>query len=230
MTAPRLVPDHRPRMDERQVRATIVDAIVSDPMIGGDSALLADCPVRLLGVRGYFRDSVGRKGANDLGYYDDAIALVTPDTILTFNANVDPVAAGWNAGVDKYYAQLEPGVWPLRQGPHRGRPNHLRQLTDEEAELAFLHRYFDDERRWGEFKVRRITADGVGQTEWGCQNINVHEGTARGTASWGCQTIVPEQWSEFAREVYAAMNAHGQRWGRGFYGIIPYILTTKRLK
>src|SRR5205085_158905 len=44
----------------------------------------------LVGRRGYYRDTMGAKGANDIGVYDDAIALVTPNAVLAFNANTDP--------------------------------------------------------------------------------------------------------------------------------------------
>src|SRR5690606_22423033 len=34
--------------------------------------------VALLGLRGYYRDTMGKKGRNDRGLYDDAIVLVGP--------------------------------------------------------------------------------------------------------------------------------------------------------
>lgn len=48
--------------------------------------------VVLVGVRGYYLDSMGTVGKNDRGIYDDAIFLVTPDTFASFNANTDPSA------------------------------------------------------------------------------------------------------------------------------------------
>jgi lysozyme len=46
--------------------------------------------VFLIGIRGYYQDSMGKPGINDRGIYDDAICLLAPNLFLTFNANTDP--------------------------------------------------------------------------------------------------------------------------------------------
>lgn len=222
----KLLPDQRPQLEDDVVRGTIERLIRADAACHAE-ILLSACPVRLLGVRGYFRNTLGKKGVNDLGLYDDAIFLASPIGVGRFNANCDPVRAGWNKGVHKLFAQLTPGVWPFRQGPHRNTPGRLRQLTDEDAARAGLHRYFSDDRMNGEFAVERIVRDGDGEREWGYQAINVHPGSASGTSSWGCQTVPPAQWDEFRAALYDAMNRHGQSWERG--GVIPYVLTEERL-
>ena len=46
--------------------------------------------VILVGVRGYYRDSMGEAGKNDRGIYDDAIFVIAPDFFGSWNANTDP--------------------------------------------------------------------------------------------------------------------------------------------
>ena len=66
----------------------------------------------LLGVRGYYRDTMGERGRNDRGIYGDAILLLTPTAYVTFNANADP--AQFKSGI----ANLKCGVWTYRLGTH----------------------------------------------------------------------------------------------------------------
>lgn len=76
----------------------------------------------MLGVRAYYRDTMGVDKANDVGIYDDAIFLVSHLPMLACNANTDPSRLGWNAGVDKPFAVLQPGLWYFRRGPHKAHP------------------------------------------------------------------------------------------------------------
>lgn len=244
----KFVPDHRPNMDEDEVRDVILKMIERDRRCRGLAMIEAN-PNILFGVRAYFRKSIGNPHTNDLNKCDDAIAMLDwhrPGSLLTFNANVDPVAAGFNKGVGKLFCQLDADpdqIVVFRQGPHRGRPRHARQLTDEEAELAKLDQWFPDilveegppnvdERKFGCFRVKRITADDVGDIEIGYQAINVHEAAEHSTGSWGCQTIYRPQWGEFSDRLYMRTNDSGQYWNlqRGHHGIIPYFFTERRLK
>ena len=52
--------------------------------------------VVLLGVRGYFQDSMGIKGQNDRGIYDDAMFIYSPLYFRSFNFNTDPSRHGMN--------------------------------------------------------------------------------------------------------------------------------------
>src|SRR5574341_591018 len=65
---------------------------------------LNDYPVRFLGLRGYYCDTMGKPGTNDRGIYDDAICIVAPGIFLTYNANTDPSI--WRPGI----ASLVPGI------------------------------------------------------------------------------------------------------------------------
>lgn len=222
-----LLPKSRPKMPAAEVLLKTHTALVEEPGANG-AAILSDCPVMVLGIRGYYRDSMGRLGFQDFGIFDDAGFLVVGEEVTAFNWNCDPVRVGFNPGVGKQFAQLVPGVWPFRRGPHKGRPGHLRQLRGSELTDSFTDKkfqlgdYFEDYRRAGNFKVRRVTQRGEGgygegPGEIGYQAINIHEGTKNSTGSWGCQTLPPDQWREFSRKVYAAMDKFRQPW-------VPYVL------
>src|SRR5262245_35247475 len=132
-----IVPRERPKLAHKTVRETAARLLQQNPEC--DARAISDaCPVMILGVRGYYRDTLGRLGLNDFGIFDDAGFLITPDQVTAFNWNCDPVKTGWNGGVGKLYAQLMPGIWPFRQGPHKQKAGALRQLTNEEAAQAKL--------------------------------------------------------------------------------------------
>lgn len=218
------VPRERPKLDHSTVIQTLWRIVMSDPNVQGHR-LIADLPAMVLAVRGYYADTFGRPERNDFGVWDDAAFLVdlTTREVHPFNINTDPSAVGHNAkNGDKLYAQLAPGVWPMRRGPHRGVPNHFRQCDDGDAVKHDLERYFADQRARGRFAVRRLVDKDHGKLEWGYQAINLHEGSARGTSSWGCQTWPPAQWAEFQPLAYAMMDRHGQQ-------VLPYVLTEERL-
>lgn len=218
------IPRSRPKLDAIAARQTLWRLVMSDANVDG-RRLVADCPVQVLAVRGYYRDSIGKPERNDFGVWDDAAFLVDhmSGEVHAYNSNTDPSAVGHNAkNGGKLYAQLVAGVWPFRRGPHKGVPDHFRQLTPAEAVEYDLERYYTDLRARGEFAVRRLEDAEHGKVEWGYFAINIHEGSPRGTSSWGCQTFPPDQWPEFQRAAYSAMDARQQRW-------LPYVLTEERL-
>jgi hypothetical protein len=127
----------------------------------------------LLGRRGYYRDTMGATGANDIGIYDDAIMLVTPTAYVTFNANCDP------SRVHHGVAVLKPGVWRYKLGTHGiTRPAAQRYEALIQA---------------GSVTVLR---EGQGE-DHGWFGINIHRGGYNTTSSEGCQTIHPDQWDSF---------------------------------
>src|SRR5262245_46748936 len=121
-------PKKRPELHAKTVREVATRLLLHNPECDGH-AIEETCPVRILGVRGYYRNTLGRLGVNDFGVFDDAGFLITPDKVISFNWNCDPIKTGWNPGVSKFFAQLMPGVWPFRQGEHKGKAGALRQLT-----------------------------------------------------------------------------------------------------
>ncbi len=127
----------------------------------------------VLGVRGYYRDSMGKVGVQERGIYDDAIFVVGPDVFAAFNANTDP--SFFRKGV----ASLMPGWYPYRPGKHGiSRPGGgypaFRPATRGEA-----------------LPVYRDGEDGISKRPGIA--INIHRGGINTTSSEGCQTIHPAQ-------------------------------------
>ena len=132
----------------------------------------------LVGVRGYYRDTMGKPGVNDRNIYDDALFVMGPETFAGFNANVDP--SPWRPGV----ASLLNGCHPYKLGNHGiSRPDGgypaLRPATKGEL-----------------LPVRRDGEAAVPSKRPG-QAINIHRGGNNTTSSLGCQTIPPAQWDAF---------------------------------
>lgn len=167
-----MMPGGRPVQSQTAIRALAKE--------GGVKA-----KVFIVGIRGFFRDLMGRYGKNDLGIYDDALFLVGPDYYRTFNANTDPSKD--RPGV----ATLRPGLHPYRKGRHgisRG-PGYpaLRPATAGE----------------------RLPVMRDGRPDYGVA-INIHRGGLNTTSSEGCQTIHPDQWREFITNAYALMDDNEQ--------------------
>lgn len=135
----------------------------------------------IIGIRGFYnRDS------NQRGIYDDAIFLVRPSGVLSFNCNVDPSVHR------KGVANLIPGVWLYKRGIHGlSKPKHEQYEALVQA---------------GPVKVKR---DGEG-LDSGWFGINIHRGGRSGTSSLGCQTIHPDQWNEFFGAVKNTMTIRRQ--------------------
>jgi lysozyme len=176
-----MLPPSRPQQAKSKTQALLTKARVDDA-------------VALVGIRGYYRDSMGVPGENDRGIYDDAIFLVSPNAYATFNANTDPSVKRQGIAV------LKPGVHRYRKGKHGlskpgGGYPALRPANPAE-ELP-------------------VTRDGHGDS-MGIA-INIHKGGTRTTSSEGCQTIYPSQWESFISLVYSEMDRAGQK-------TIPYLL------
>ena len=143
--------------------------------------------VALLGVRGYYRDTMGQPGKNDRGIYDDAIFLVSPSVHAAFNANTDPSI------FRPHIASLVPGLWQYKIGTHGlSKPKALRYTALVQA---------------AEVEVSRDQET----AERGWFGINIHRGGRNGTSSLGCQTIHPDQWPAFIALVQAELRRAGQK-------------------
>ena len=94
-----MVPNSRPQQAKEKTLAMVIRAGIEDR-------------VALVGIRGYYADSMGVKGKNDRGIYDDAIILLSPSVHATFNANTDPSV------FKKGIAVLKTGVHRYRKGNH----------------------------------------------------------------------------------------------------------------
>ncbi len=157
--------------------------------------------VCLLGVRGYYRRTMGDPSRNDRGIYDDAIFLHgTNGTHIAFTANVDPSVS--RPGI----ATLCSGLWSYRLGIHGlSRPKAQQYTALVQAAPVTVRR---DPSRPG----------GNPTSDTGFFGINIHRGSATTTSSIGCQTIHPSQWDAFIASVKDQLARAGQKQ-------IPYLLT-----
>lgn len=154
-------PKKRPTYTREQAKALLADFNLSRE------------PVVLLGFRGYYRDSMGAKGKNDRGIYDDAIIITSDNCHTTYNANTDPSIH--KTGI----ASLVPGKYAYKVGIHGlSKPKSQQYEALVQAEPVIVAR--DD-----------------GKTEEGWFGINIHKGYETTTGSAGCQTIAPDQWAAF---------------------------------
>lgn len=141
-------------------------------------------PVILLGIRGYYKKTMGNPVKNDRGIYDDAIMIIGPDFYLPFNANTDP--STYKTGI----ANLVPGVWFYKPGKHKiNSPNGYPALV-QAAPVTVLR-------------------DNKGE-DTGWFGINIHKGGYNSTSSLGCQTIYPTQWNSFINTVYDQLKRYKQ--------------------
>lgn len=180
----KILPDHTPRASLDLISA------IGENMMG--AALPA---VYVVGVRGYYRDSMGKVGENDRALYDDALFIVGPHAFGAFNANTDPSA--YKYGI----ATLVPGVHWYHPGNHGiskpgGGYPAFRPATPDEA-LPVMR------------DGKAGKSDGIA--------INIHKGGYTTTSSAGCQTIHPDQWDEFHAMLTKALHDAGAK-------KFPYIL------
>lgn len=181
-----ILPPRRPRLASERVRE----------ILRGDNVhrVNVTAAVALLGVRGYYRDTMGLPGANDRNIYDDALFLVSPEACLAFNANTDPSIR--RAGV----AVLNPGLWFYKVGIHGlSKPANMRYTAlVQDAPVT-------------------VTRDVTG-SDTGFFGINIHRGGINTTSSLGCQTIPPgSQWDSFIATVRDQLDRRQQT-------RIPYLL------
>ncbi len=191
-----LVPGSRPRA----TREEIVEIATKN----GIDPEKAD-PLFVVGVRGYYQDTMGAVGANDRRIYDDAIFVVTPNGFAAFNGNVDPngVRKGHGFGdATKGMANLKPGLYRSHQlGLHKGKYLALVQRAGPVTVIRDGNPPYPDP---------------------GFHGINIHKGGVNSTSSIGCQTIPPAQWPEFIGLVSGAAKAlSGGNWRTR---VIPYLL------
>lgn len=168
------VPKSRPQLSRAELEKLISDASFPEA-------------VYLVGIRGYYRDTMGKKGENDRGIYDDAIFLVAPGYFQSFNANTDPSVH------KKGIAVLKPGLYYYKKGHHRisRPPSYPAFRPDTPGEQL------------------PVSRDGQGDSMGVA--INIHKGSYNSTSSEGCQTIYPNQWLELQETAYQLMDQYGQK-------------------
>ena len=192
-------PKNKPNYPKNDIAALLREAGVEDQ-------------VALVGIRSYYRNTMGKKAMNDRGLYDDAIFLVTPTAYLACNANTDPSGfrKGHGTGDSKGIATLKEGIWDFTTGYHRGQYRALRQK-------GFFTLYRDADSQVPESKVKLYDGVRVYEDNTDVSGINIHKGGFGTTGSAGCQTIHPDQWEEFIALVYNQLKLYNQK-------IVPYLL------
>lgn len=183
------VPSSRPRKNLREV----LQIIDQHKFYEGEEVIL-------VGVRGYYKNSMGIPGKNDRGIWDDAMFVVSNDCFVAFNANTDPsrVRKGKGTGQGKGMAVLKPGLYRAHKiGRHKAVYPALVQQA-------------------GEVTVIRDGIDGDYE-EKGWFGINIHPGGVYSTSSLGCQTLPREQWHSFIHLVEDQLKKHDQ-------DVLPYLL------
>ena len=155
-------------------------------------------PVVLLGIRGYYMNTMGVKGKNDRGIYDDAAFWITPSAYASFNFNTDPRAYRKGRGIkegEKGMAVLNAGVWMYKAGLHKG---------------------YQAFRQADQVTVTRDGLDG-NYEDTGWFGINIHKGGIVTTSSAGCQTLPVAQWHAFKDMGYDQLKLYQQH-------EFPYVL------
>lgn len=134
--------------------------------------------VKVLGIRGYYKSTMGNPLKNDRGIYDDAMFIIAPDMFASFNANTDPSIN--RSGIATLVA---PQVVLYQVGIHG--------ISGKNPRQAFRQASFG-------IKVSRDDKQGVfidtpSAPFW----IDIHDGGQYTTSSEGCQTIPNQQWASF---------------------------------
>jgi lysozyme len=189
-----ITPPEKPRLSSTELRARFAQYEIDR----------SKYPLAVVGIRGYYKDSMGAPSVNDRGIYDDAIFIDTDQATVAYNGNTDPSAyrAGSGTGSSKGMASLNPGAWFVHKFD-----NHKGQY------LALC-------QRAGSITVTR---DGTPPYEdAGLFGINIHRGSYNSTSSEGCQTIHPAQWDSFiGLAVDQTKRYFGSAWKSQ---VIPYVL------
>lgn len=176
-----ILPLYRPKQSDDVTRAVLDKFANLVPADGKSDA------VRVLFVRGYYLDSMGRKGVNDRALYDDAVFVVSPEGVQAFNGNSDPAVYRERVATIKapQAVRYKPGLhgYSRKAGPYPA----FRQ--DEKC---------------------KVVRDKVGD-DYGMFHVNLHRGGVNGTSSLGCLTIPPHQWDEFYGLVKSLLDKHSQK-------------------
>lgn len=155
-------------------------------------------PIVILGIRGYYGNSMGKPNLNDIGIYDDACCVITKEKFRTFNFNTDP------SSMAEGRAMLDIGTWhSYCLGLHKN------------SYLALVQRYA---------KVRVIRKDAKARNGFryatGWYGINIHKGGQYTTGSLACQTVPSVQWDEFIHLVENSQKSIGREDGLISYKLI----------
>lgn len=150
----------------------------------------------VLAIRGYFKDTMGQPGVNDINIYDDAMFIIGPNLFKSYNGNTDP--SKHKPGIATLVA---PQVVYFKPGMHG--------ISGPAPDMAFRQDSNVTVAREGEAHI----TDSPKNRFW----IDLHRGGYSTTSSLGCQTVHPDQWVEFRETGFTALHELNQ-------SRMPYIL------
>lgn len=110
---PTMIPNSKPRLSTNELHALLQPFDIDR----------SQHPLVVVGIRGYYRDTMGAPHVNDRGIYDDALFIDTPSVTAAYNGNTDPSGyrKGHGVGTAKGMATLNTGLWLVhRFDLHRG--------------------------------------------------------------------------------------------------------------
>lgn len=191
---PPIVPPNRPRLSYGRIIELIADFNLDTQTY----------PLFLVGIRGYYLDSLGEPGVNDRGIYDDAMFVMSPQATVPYNANTDPSVYRRATPTQKGIARLKPGIYYAHKFDNHNGSTSYPAICQRLAPVTVIRDGTPDYEDTGMF------------------GINIHRGSYSGTSSLGCQTIYPAQWDSF----YSLAKDHATRLYRDKWNkkTVPYIL------
>lgn len=151
-------------------------------------------PIKVIAIRGYYKNSMGEPDKNDRGIYDDAMVVIGPNYYQTFNANTDP-------------SRYQKGIGMILPGWHLYKPGK-HGISGPRPYAAFRPATADESvpgLRDGQFGIKKIITP------------NIHSGGEQNVNSAACQTVKKSQWLEFQPTIYKMLAMEGQKY-------LPYLL------
>lgn len=167
-----IIPKSRPQATREQVIAYACQVTSEEEV----KAAIGDDGVLLVAVRGYYKKTMGDPSRNDRNLYDDALFILTPDKMRSYNWNVDP--SKFRKGI----ASLLAGVYKLVKWRHRGKYAALQIVQD------------------------KVVRDQLAGIDTGRHGINLHYGGDSDTWSEGCQTAPQAQYWQIQGHTYELMD------------------------
>ena len=172
----RIIPHSRPKMSRENI-SRILSHTVPPNELNPNLAYI-------VGIRGYYLNTMGKRGENDINVYDDAAFVISPDEFHSYNANTDP---SFVKRKGRFLAKINLGVYTFY------RDYHLRSRGKSKMYEAL--------RMYPEGVWIACTRNGKPST---CGFINFHYGSNRPqnwvTWSDGCQTIPKTQYRGTSRD------------------------------
>lgn len=159
----------------------------------------------IVACSGYYRDSMGRPGVNDIGINDDGFAVIGPDFFSTFNGNADPSVERPEVATLKtnQVIYVKPGTHAI------GKRSQHEAFRQDGSVIVRRHKLV---KPAGYVHATRGISLGDGLwTDKGYHSsfwTNLHKQSG-GTSSLGCLTIPAAQWDAFRLAVLTVMKRAG---------------------